>query len=92
MFDTIEKRKGLSKWIIGTFTCCILIYLGIRHVKNLAVSVAWLISLFSPLIIGVMLALILNVPMQLFEDLLSKTKLQGLLGRYSNVKKFLRLP
>ena len=32
MFEDIETHKKLSKWIIGTFTACILIYLGIRHI------------------------------------------------------------
>ena len=34
MFEDIETHKKLSKWIIGTFTACILIYLGIRHISH----------------------------------------------------------
>lgn len=43
MFEDIETHKKLSKWIIGTFTACILIYLRflykgiiINHNKNRA--------------------------------------------------------
>ena len=34
MFEDIETHKKLSKWIIGTFKACILIYLGIRHISG----------------------------------------------------------
>ena len=42
MFEDIETHKKLSKWIIGTFTACILIYLGIRHISHVADAVMWL--------------------------------------------------
>ena len=41
MFEDIETHKKLSKWIIGTFTACILIYLGIRHMSHVADAVMW---------------------------------------------------
>lgn len=42
MFEDIETHKKLSKWIIGTFTACILIYLGHRHISHVADAVMWL--------------------------------------------------
>lgn len=74
MFDSPETRKAISKWIIGTFTSCILIYLAIRHIASIANIAMWVCSLISPLLIGFMLSLILNVPMTSIEGLLAKTR------------------
>ena len=60
MFEDIETHKKLSKWIIGTFTACILIYLGIRHISHVADAVMWLKDLLNPLLIGLILALFLK--------------------------------
>ena len=77
MLDTLEKRKNLSKWIFSIFTCCILICFGMRYISDIFNAIAWLIGLAKPLVIGVILALILNVPMSFFErNLRSKTKLR----------------
>jgi len=76
MFDTYEKRRKISKWILGIFTCCILIYLGFRHIGSIAGAFSWLMGLAKPLIIGAILALIFNVPMSFFERFFrKKTKL-----------------
>ena len=71
MFEDIETHKKLSKWIIGTFTACILIYLGIRHISHVADAVMWLKDLLNPLLIGLILALFLNVPLGVIEDICS---------------------
>lgn len=67
MFEDIETHKKLSKWIIGTFTACILIYLGHRHISHVADAVMWLKDLLNPLLIGLILALFLNVPLGVIE-------------------------
>lgn len=72
MFDTPEKRHKVSLWIIGTFTCCILIYLGFRHINSIAGAISWLVTLAKPLLFGIMLALILNVPMRFIEERLQQ--------------------
>ncbi|MDD3277963.1 MAG: AI-2E family transporter [Lachnospiraceae bacterium] len=72
MFDNQEKRRQLAKWVIGVVTSCILIYLGIRHIADIAESVAWLFHLVKPLAVGFVLALILNVPMRFIENKLLK--------------------
>ena len=63
MFEDTEKRRQIAKWIIGVITACILIFLGIRHVDQVAGAVTWLTDLTKPLLIGVILALFLNVPL-----------------------------
>jgi len=76
MFDTSKKCRELSKWIIGIFTCCILIYLGFSHISSIADAVFRLVDLTKPLLLGAILALIFNVPMSFFERFLrKKTKL-----------------
>ncbi len=62
-----EKYRSLSKWIIRVVTVCILIYLGTRHADSVAMGMAWLFELVSPLLIGGLLALVLSVPMEAFE-------------------------
>lgn len=72
---TPEKRKKLSKWLIGIATACILIFLGVQNMNVVAGAVSWVAGLIMPLILGCAFALILNVPMRFFEShLWSKTK------------------
>lgn len=63
MFDDTEKLKKISKFIIKTFTLCILIYLSIRHMNQIADTLLWMKDVLNPLIVGVILALFLNVPL-----------------------------
>ena len=68
MFPFDEKqRKILSRWIIGIVSVCVLIYLGVRHVSQLAYAVQYVFSLIAPLCIGLFFALMLNLPMRFFE-------------------------
>lgn len=77
MFDKQEKCRQASKWVIRTVTACILVYLCFRHIGSIANAVMWLANLIQPLIIGLILALILNVPTRAIEEgLLGKTKLK----------------
>lgn len=68
MDQTPENRKTITKWIIGTVAACILIYLGVQNIGVVADAVAWVAALVMPLILGVVFALILNVPMRFFES------------------------
>ena len=65
----IKTNKYLKPalWIVGIVSSCILIFLAIRYVHVVAQSIWWLIQLVLPLIIGIVLALILNVPLRFFE-------------------------
>lgn len=68
------NSKKLAKWIVGIVATCILIYLGVRYISVVANAVSWLLGILSPLILGILFALILNVPMRFFEKhLFSKT-------------------
>ena len=74
MLENTEKRHQLAKWLISIITICILIYLGIRHINQLAVAVTWLKELMNPLLIGFVLALFLNVPLVFIERHLFQKK------------------
>ena len=77
-----KNNKGLTLWLIGVATVCILIYLGVKHISVLASAVYFCMGLIAPLLIGLALAIILNVPMRFFyRHLWPKAKsrfLQGL--------------
>lgn len=67
MFEDTEKRRQIARWVIGVVTICILIFLGIRHIDHVAGAISWLTNLIKPLLIGVILALFLNVPLGFIE-------------------------
>ncbi len=70
-----KNRKANALWIIGTFAACALIFLGVQNISSVAAGIAWVFRLFSPLVIGCALALVLNVPLRFFErHLFTKTK------------------
>ena len=72
MFDDAIKRRQLAKWVIGVVSACILIYLGLRHVASLAAAVRAVYQVIKPLLLGIIMALFLNVPMSSVEDRLLK--------------------
>ncbi|MCC8106034.1 MAG: AI-2E family transporter [Clostridiales bacterium] len=69
---TSEERRETGRWLVGIVACCCLIYLGMRYMNVVARSVSFLLDLVRPILIGMILALILNVPMNMFERLLKK--------------------
>lgn len=72
---TKEKRKKLTLWIIGIFTVCSLIFLGVQNISTVASAVKWCINLVMPLIMGAGFAMVLDVPMKFFENhIFTKTK------------------
>lgn len=79
-----QRMKKLAKWLIGIVAVCILIFLGVKNINVLAGSVSYLFKLLGPLILGLVFALILNVPMGFFERILwpeAKNKLWKKLRR-----------
>lgn len=64
--DKIKIRK-ITKWLIGVVTACILIYLAIRHLNMIAMGISWLVNIMFPILLGVVMAFILNVPMRPIE-------------------------
>jgi len=77
MFDDLEKSRKAAKWVVGVVSACILVYLGLRHIGLVAGAVGWLVNLLKPLLLGGMLALILNVPMSMIEARLLKKLRRG---------------
>lgn len=73
-FSGSKRERRAAKWTIQTVTVCILIYLGLRHMDAVAGAAMWLADLFEPLILGIVLALVLNVPMCPIERHLFKKK------------------
>lgn len=63
-----KKNKKTTLKIIGIATACILIYLGVKHIDVLASTFSFCLGLIAPLLIGLALALILNVPMRFFQN------------------------
>lgn len=60
--------KQYSKWIIGIGAVLILLFLGVANIGSVTEAFKWFLGLFTPLIIGFFMALILNVPMRFFES------------------------
>ncbi len=72
---TPEKRKKLTRWLIGIATACIMIFLSVQNIGVVTNALSWFAGLIMPLIIGTAIALILNVPMRFFEShIWNKTK------------------
>lgn len=65
--DDETKWRQLAKWIIGIVASCILIFLGIRYISDIAGAALWLLDLMRPFLIGLIIALVLNVPLDFFE-------------------------
>jgi predicted PurR-regulated permease PerM len=61
------KRKALAKWIIGIAAVCILIFLGVQNIDAVAKALSWCADIIMPLLIGCVIAAVLNVPMRFFE-------------------------
>lgn len=66
------SSRTLAKWTIQVVSTCILIYLAIRHLNVIGAGILWILDIISPLLIGVMIALVLNLPMRSIEAFLSK--------------------
>lgn len=60
--------KAYAKWIIGIGAVLILIFLGFANLSSVTGTVKWFFGLFTPLIVGFFMALILNVPMRFIES------------------------
>ncbi|MBE5929256.1 MAG: AI-2E family transporter, partial [Lachnospiraceae bacterium] len=72
---TAEKKKKITKWLVGIAAVCIVIFLGLQNIKEVVRVVSYCLGLVFPLILGFAFALILNVPMSFFESILwKKTK------------------
>lgn len=72
---THDKKKKLTWWIIEIATVCILIFLVAQNSNVIIKAASRCLEIISPLLSGLIIALILNVPMKFFEShLWNKTK------------------
>ncbi len=72
---TREKRKKLALWIISVFTVCSLIFLAVQNIGTVLSAAGGFLKLFTPLIMGAGFALVLDVPLNFFENhIFTKTK------------------
>lgn len=77
MFDDSKRSRQAAKWVIGIVSICALIVLGLRHIGSIAEVAFQFIDLIKPVLIGIIVALILNVPMSIVEKrLLPKLKIK----------------
>ena len=67
MKDDIKRR---ALWIIGIVTACVLIFLAVQNIGTVASAAAWCVNLISPLVVGLAIALVINVPMSFVEKYL----------------------
>ena len=65
--DDPQKAKKMSIWLIRIVVICLVIYLALRYLNMVGTAVSFLANLLEPLIIGCILALVLNVPMRPIE-------------------------
>lgn len=72
-----KNWKKITKWFIGVVTACILIYLAIRHLDVIAAGISWLAHITFPILLGIIFALILNVPLRPIEKHLRIKKVKA---------------
>lgn len=77
MFKEVLNDKKAASRLIALITCCIVIYLAIGNLDIIAKAVVWLADLVKPIIIGIILALVLNVPMAIIERKILKKSFTG---------------
>lgn len=65
--DDPKRSRKLSHWLIRIVVSCLIIYLALRYIDVVGSAVRYVADLFSPLILGIVLALILNVAMRPIE-------------------------
>ena len=62
-----ERQKRRARWIIGVVAVCIVIYACVQNLSALGKAVSWLVGLTLPLLLGLIIALILDVPLRSLE-------------------------
>lgn len=86
---TPKKKKRLTLWVIGIAAACIAIVFGLKNFDMLKETVSWIVGLVMPLIIGFAIAMIINVPMGFFENLLFSKKGAKIKLKFKRVISFL---
>lgn len=68
-----DNVKKYSKWIIAICAACIIIFLALQNIGQVALFIKGVFSTVKPLILGLAIALIINVPMKFFEKHIFKS-------------------
>ena len=83
----MKLTSGNMKKLLFLITFGILLYLGLNHLQPVLAFIRYLFVLFSPFLIGLCIAFILNVPLRFFEKLLFRRP-----GEPRSLKERLRRP
>ena len=76
-----KNPKAATKWVVFTVTLCIIVYLGVQNLNVVWKAAGWLLHLLLPLVMGLVMALIINVPLRPLENrLFRKCKNKKLLA------------
>ncbi len=81
---TPKKKRKITSWVIMVASVCIVIIFALKNISMVKNMVSSVFSLVMPLILGVAIALIINVPMGFFESIMfkkSKKKVSAKLKR-----------
>ena len=84
-----ERRKKITKWLIGIGVACIVVGLCIRNIDALADAFSWCLGVAMPLIVGCAIAMIVNVPMRFLEVYLWKNSQNPFLNKVRRPVAFL---
>lgn len=68
------KQQQAAKWCVAVVSICIIFYLCISNINPITHAILDFLGLFSPLLIGIILALIINIPMSIIETHLFERK------------------
>jgi len=67
-----KETRSSDKRTLRLIVCGVVLYAAVMNLDSVWSGVRWVISLFSPVILGLSLALILNVPMRGCEKIIAK--------------------
>lgn len=77
--DDPKTRKTAGKWVLILFALCCCIYLALSNLSDVGGAVAFVAKLLNPLMVGLVLATVINVPMTFIEQhLFAGTKRKAL--------------
>ena len=77
--DDPKTRKAAGKWVLIIFALCCCIFLALSHLGDVGGAIAFVANLLSPLMIGLVLAVVINVPMTFIEKhLFARTQKKAL--------------
>lgn len=63
-----KMQKSTIKWILKVITLYVLVFMGIQHITQVWDALMWLLNLLLPFVIGIVIALIINVPLRPLEQ------------------------